>query len=815
MRQTITGKLSLTEVLSPRWCKIARDLWGNKTRSLLVIISIAVGVFALGTILGAYTILSDGMAASYRTANPSSAIIYTIEPLDEELVTTIRNLDEVQEASGRYILSVRLQVGENEWRNLQLFAVPNYASIPINKIWPVAGAWPPPKHTIVLEQDTVALFNLHIGDDLLIETPDRKQRSLPVVGVAHELPLYPSELAGIGYGYITFDTLERLGVPYGFNELLVIATQADDAEGIRLAINRVQDRLQENNIRVRDMVVPVRPGRHPGQDITEAILVVLGVLGLLVLFLSIFLVTNTMSAVLAQQTRQIGIMKAAGARVHQLVLMYITLSLIFGLVATALAMPFSVFGARQLALFALDVINFNIPDFDIPWQVYGLQIAIGLVTPVAAGLSPVMRGTRISVREAIAMGGSQTPQPEKKVISRLFQALLQTSSQFLSRPLVLSLRNTFRNSRRMVLTLITLALGCAIVIAVISVYRSTVQSLNDAAQYWQYDVEITLEHSVRMNRILQAASSIPGVEQVEGWGLYSTRRIRQDGSESTTIQLLAPYSGTQFVKPILVTGRWLVAQDENAIVVDTDLLRREPDITVGSDIRLKVKGNELVWRVVGVVKGQYRGFPVVYVNYPYFANQTIHDFERAVRVLVVGKDPLHQSQSTLASTIEKEFKRRGIKINLIETVDEVRSRVQNQFNIVMVFLIMMATLMAVVGGCGLTGTMSINVMERTHEIAVMRTIGATGRAIQWLVLSEGLLIGLLSWALGSLLAWPLSKFLSDAVGIAMTQAPLNYRFPLWGILLCLLEVLILCLVATGLPAWNASQISIKDALAYE
>ena len=67
-------------MLSPRWRKVVRDLWNNKSRTVLVVISIAVGVFAVGLIAGTQAILSTDMPAAYAAVNPASAIVFT-DPL--------------------------------------------------------------------------------------------------------------------------------------------------------------------------------------------------------------------------------------------------------------------------------------------------------------------------------------------------------------------------------------------------------------------------------------------------------------------------------------------------------------------------------------------------------------------------------------------------------------------------------------------------------------------------------------------------------------------------------------------------------------
>src|SRR5919205_3973682 len=101
-------------MISPRWRKVLRDLWSNKTRTLLVVLSIAVGVFAVGTIVSSRLILSSDLSANYAATNPASALLRTA-PFDNELVETVRRMDGVGEAEGRRRVAVRIQIGPDEW----------------------------------------------------------------------------------------------------------------------------------------------------------------------------------------------------------------------------------------------------------------------------------------------------------------------------------------------------------------------------------------------------------------------------------------------------------------------------------------------------------------------------------------------------------------------------------------------------------------------------------------------------------------------------------------------------------------------------
>ena len=84
-----------------------------------------------------------------------------------------------------------------------------------------------------------------------------------------------------------------------------------------------------------------------------------------------------------------------------------------------------------------------------------------------------------------------------------------------------------------------------------------------------------------------------------------------------------------------------------------------------------------------------------------------------------------------------------------------------------------------------------------------------------IILSEGIFIGLISWAVGLLLALPLGRVVSQALGQSIFRTELSYTFSTLGAVVWLITVIVIAALASFLPAWNASRLTIREVLAYE
>ncbi len=410
--------------------------------------------------------------------------------------------------------------------------------------------------------------------------------------------------------------------------------------------------LEPAGVDVHRVAVQHTP-RYHGQNLTDMIILVLTLVGGLILLLGVFLVLNTVNALMAQQIRQIGVMKAVGGQQRQIAGLYLGLVLVFSAFALLVAIPLAMGGAWALSGVVGGMLNLELNGPWLPPGVLGIEVALGLIVPILAALVPVLRGTRVTVREAITSYG----------------------------------------------------------------------------------------------------------------------------------------------------------------IGNVDFMDAEADVALGEVVTLKVDGTDVSWPVVGVVSSQLTG-PVVYAPLEPLS-QALRIPGEVNRVVLVATGDSVDARASVATGAEQALRHAGLPVEQVQTSDDLRGGTQSVFDLLVMLFLLAGALLVLVGGIGLAGAMSLNVIERRREIGVMRAIGASNRTIARLVITEGLTIGILSWVLGALAAVPLSWMLVRVIGTAFLKSPLSYSFSMAGVLLWLALVLVLSVVASLLPARGAWRTSVRETLAYE
>jgi putative ABC transport system permease protein len=780
------------------WRKIWRDLMHNKARTALVVLSIAVGVFVLGVLLGAYGMMVDGLEREWRASIPVHITLWGQfdEEAEQAVLRDVAVIDVERLADATLLW--RLE-SEADWRETRVTARQDYAGQRMGLISLAEGHWPEGR-TLAVESTTAQDFGI-APDTVVIVQSGQHERRLEVVGVIHDPDAgLPPSFGGRPDFYATPETLNWLaGVDD--NRLDVRITTPSMARA-REVSDRVRGRLDDLGMPASGAWVR-NPEEHWSRDPLNTMLLILVFSGALSLALSVFLIVNTMNAIVAQQVWQIGVMKVMGATGARAACVYLAVALIYGGLALALAVPLGAVGAYRLAAWALGVLSIVIGPFRVVPQVILLQIGVGLAVPLLAALVPVVNGVRVTARKAIStygLGGGFGKGPLDRVLG---------SVRRLPRPVAISLRNTFRHKARVTLTLAALALGGALFMAILSVEASCSNTIEVITDDSGADAVVHFARAYRVERLIAVTEQTPGVTAAEVWKRWTVRLKLADGGERSMLIVGLP-PASEILRPRVIAGRRLRPGDGNAILLNSKIAF-EYEIAVGDEVRFDLDDRETIWTVVGLVlNAEERSF----VPFDTLSRQTgSRNVGWEVAVVAQAHDP--EAQRRLIDDLRSIYATHRFEVDDLTSALDNREKVQSRFGLILWVLLTIALLAAGVGGIGLMGTMSINVVERRREIGVMRATGATSATVAAIFVVEGVVVGVLSWMLAVPLSYPGARLFSDTVGQALLRSPFEFAYSVEGVGLWLGAVIVISVLASLVPALRATQVSVREALAYE
>ena len=799
------------------WLKVWRDLACNKARTLLAVLSTAVGVLALGLVFGLSGMLQSRIMESHRASIPAH-ITFWGGPFSREAVDAAQREPGIIAVEGETRVSFRWKLqGEAEWRDGDLVARADYDAQRMNVLRLRDGCWPdeptnrlPTRRALAMECLSAQYFDVRAGTTILVELGERERR-VPVEGIACAPVVLPPEWGGDATFFATPETAAWLSgsedealnqaVPFTALHIVLGAYSEEAAEGVA---ERIEDRLERMALAVGGYEI-TDPNEHWVQDIVDGTMMVLAVMGILSLGLSALLIVNTTKAMLVQQVWQIGVMKAVGATLAGVARVYLATALIYGGLALLLAVPLGVAGAHALAVWLLGLFNVELGAFQFEPSAVGIQIVMGVAVPLAAALVPVLGGAGVTVREAISshgIGGSFGQGWLDRLIGRV---------RHLPRPLALSLRNTFRRKARVALTLATLTISGAMFTIVLSTGNSLDNTIVNNFSLGE-DVAVKLDRPRHISRVIEMARDVPGVAEVEVWHKVEATLLLPSHEEHA-VSLTGIPSRSVIFQPNIVRGRSLRSEDGQALVF-TFRLAEEEGIRVGDRITVSVGDRESEWIVVGLYLSVDDVSDEFFVPLDVLGRET-GTFGRGkwVKVLAAGDDS--ESQGQVIQRLENTFAAQHIEVVDSWSASEQLEESRASFGVLTFVLLAMVALTAIVGGIGLMSTMSMNAVERRREIGVMRAIGASSPTIVGLFVAEGVLVGALSWLLAVPLSYPGARLFSDLIGEIVLNMPLDFVYSAGGMALWLLIVLVLSALASLWPALGATKVSVREALAYE
>ena len=799
------------------WRKLWHDLWERKSRTLLVVMSVTAGVFCVGAIFGMNDQLYNQMDISHSSTHPSHINMFTFGAIDQDISDQLSKIDGILYVDITNQIGLRYKIGsEDNWQPGMVATRPNYDDQTYDQITLVEGEWPT-KNTLGIERTASAYYGIKIGDQIQVELADGTGRWLPVNGMIRHPFVEPPSFGGVPLFFMNPQGLERLGIPEGSYFNLKVRVSPYSRLNSEEMAYEIKDKLSKENITVGATFYQ-NPDEHWGKMFLDGVVLVMEILAVASLFMSVVLVTNTMTAIVTEQTNQIGIIKAIGGQRRAIIQLYLGGVLVYGILALAISLPLGAaiaFGGSQ---WFLNIFNIDHEIFRISQSAAVYQLLAALAVPVLAALWPVIHGAAITVREAIASYGLGSGQYGEDWIDKWIERIGQ---HHLTPPQTLAIGNMFRRKGRLILTQLVLVAAGTMFIMVMSLSKSLITTVSKDMDKRGYDLRLIFVWDQRASRVIDLATSIPGVEQASMWYSHAASVLRAGqvardvGSASNLVGI--PVNEKMY-RPTILAGRWLNEQDGNSVVISKEL-STDNNIDVGDIITLDldVLGSD-EWQVVGIFQVVFRkvGDPDPLYAPLSAVYRSTKKFQHGTDLLVrtTSSDP--ESAIAIKETLQDLYEDRRMRVSVFgtSTTEEEKEYAIFQFSTVTQILLMLATIVAIVGGLGLMGSLSISVVERTREIGVMRAIGARSSTIINMFLLEGLIQGIVSWILSVPIAFVIAQPISRQLGQVMLRMDLDFYYNWMAALAWLGAVIVLAILASIWPARTATKISVRQSLSY-
>jgi putative ABC transport system permease protein len=783
--------------------KSATDLTRRRARTFFTVATLAIAVASI-SFLAVPTLIDGAMQEEVRAGRLADVTV-AMRPveLSDAQLAELAELPNVAAVEPRASVDVRVLVGERR-APARVIGVRDFAHQGVDVVRVESGAFPGPRGLLAdVQDDNVGVYDGRAGDTLTVVRPSGEDASFAVSGRGRSLPggeqVQDEDVIVL---YAPAATVAALGREAGYGEL---ALRLDDSrpDAARATVEAVRSYLRTVPGFAGFSNLPgVRaPGDWPGKADTEAFAQLLGVITMLALLSAVVLTSNTMSTLVAEQTREIAVMRAVGARRRQVALVYLRTTLFLGalgaLAGAALGILLSSLLASYFAsaFWAVDV------GFGVDPVVLVVSLLVGLFAPPLAALPAVRRALRVDLREALEASGSALGGQDAAD-----RALRRVG--FLPRTMQIGLRNVGRRKRRSLATAVIVAFAVGNLLAVLAVADAVTESTRSAWGDHLEDVQVsTGGRALFDQRAEQAIRSTPGVAEVEP---VLKNTVALAGREAVVWGV----EQAPLLRYRLVDGRWFSPAEEQAgerVAVVERNIAQIVGVDVGDRITLATAAGPAGFRVVGIAKNQQEDGTALYVPLT-TARSLLGRPTGASAFWIRAESPDQAVVDRTTTLVEDRLAALGYEVasevTYVAERDEVEANSSLTTTVAVLGFVIVAMSMV-----GLANAITTNVLERTREIGILRSIGARARDVRRIFTTEGIALGIGGWLLGIPLGYLLTRLLVWLIW-EIVEVRIPVVFPPVNVLIALVGTIVLALLVLFLPVRRAVRFRPGDAIRY-
>lgn len=712
------------------------------------------------------------------------------------VVEQVKKAEGVQDAAGGVVsMSVTVVNAKNENMGSTTGAptiAGNWNDNELKSMKITEGQAPRGPAEVMVDSDTADKHHLKLGDELrtIAVTGDIRAK---ISGIAAFTVTNP------GAAVIYYDTAtaqeKLLGAPNTFTHINVTAKAGVSDEQLKQNVSAAVGKDAYKLQTAKEAADANR--KDVGSFLNVMKYVMLGFAGIAFL-VGIFLIFNTFSMLVAQRTREIGLMRAIGADSGQVLKSVVVEAFLLGVVGSLLGVGAGIgLAVGLMKLMGQMGMHLSTDDLTVAWTTPAIGVFLGVVVTVVSAFIPARRAGKVSPMAAlreVGMPGDKKAGRVRAVLGLVLTGVgggalflsataekAAPGSMWLGLGVVLTLigfivigpllagvlvralsapvlrpfgsvgrlaeRNALRNPRRTGATAAALMIGLALVACLSVVGSSMVASATDE-----------LDKSVGADYIVQSETGQPVVPQAEQV-LRATKGLDHvTAYREVEAKVTAPDGSTEevglgaqdptYAKDIrrkMVAGEHAAAYGPNSMSVGS-IYATDHHIKLGDEMTVAFTGGKTVKLKVAAITNDEGNLDktMKYVSTAVAeANVPADKLPRPFMLLATAKAGQADAVYSEVKTALAEYPQYKVR-NQADYKQALKDQVGTLLNMVY-GLLALAIIVAVLG---VVNTLALSVVERTREIGLMRAIGLSRRQLRRMIRLESVVIALFGALLG-------------------------------------------------------------------
>jgi putative ABC transport system permease protein len=796
-------------MLSALGKKSFRDLGKRKARTVFTVLTITLAVAALG-LFSVVPLMDEAMEKEVKDSNMYDVRIWVSDlELNKSHMKDLSELDNVNAVEVRSVFYTRMYIGERR-NDAIVIGLEDFSLQNVDIVTKDSGE--NPGYMELLADRNMKRANLYQGevdDTVHIYDFQGNIQNLVISGTGYSLLYSDYPMFGYAVFYTDMETIHLLSNTSGVN-LISFDLEKNTQEDADKALEDIQVYLSQNTEFVSFSEIPdIRlngdwPGEQQFSDMSNFFVI----LTLMILFCSVFLISNTMHTMITEQKREIGQLKAVGATKFQVLRSYTQTVLIMGGTGSILGGILGIFISHLMISFLTNTFFGITPEFGVYLPVVILSIAVGVGLTLLSTLPALIKVLRMTAREGMDNHGIQASYGT----SRFDLTLMKMKG--LPRSAQMGFRNMARKKGRSLSTMLQITLAVGMFLAIISTGASIQAAVSQEFEYFTCDIISTgsPEGGRPLYEDLQyVLLDIEGVKTAEP--TIGTEMIFKD---ETIIAFGYTHNTVAFdFTRTLYKGRWyneLEEKNNASVIVLSKTLGEIKDVGVGDTVEIEMATGTFSFEVIGLSSNLMNNGMVCYLPISTLQDKLMMG-DVVTGFAIVTESSSHDLIDRVATEIEDTMLKRGFVVNnLILYVVEEQNKQANQQ--VMNLMMAVGGIIVLITMIGLASMLTMNVVERTKEIGMLRCLGSSSRSIRSVFGTEGLVITLFGWAAGVPMGFFVGMYLNQMIYEIM-HIDIAFIFPVEYIFVSLILTLVMTLLVIQPSLWRATHLKPGDALRYE